>query len=192
MGVDTLSIADALVVVVLLVPGFVAAKVFARITAFDRKLSDFEMTVLSFALSLVTYVPFSYLTSIDSLEQIRQAALMPQTIILLLSLSVAIGLFPGLVVKRLYRRGYHPGTVWDAVVRNINPKEVAFVLVHTALGQEIMGQLESVGTGDTAKELRLLQPKMIIRGKNREATKQLPLGKHMFIAEKDIQSIAFL
>jgi hypothetical protein len=117
---------------------------------------------------------------------------MPQTIILLLSLSVAIGLFPGLVVKRLYRRGYHPGTVWDSVVRSINPKEPVFVLVHTALGQEIMDQLDSVGTGDTAKELRLLQPKMIIRGKNYEARKQLRLGKQMFIAEKDIQSIAFL
>jgi len=64
--------------------------------------------------------------------------------------------------------------------------------VHTALGQEIMGQLDSVGTGDTAKELRLLQPKMIIRNKNYEATRQLRLGKQMFISEKDIQSIAFL
>lgn len=55
-----------------------------------------------------------------------------------------------------------------------------------------MGELDQVGTGDTAKELRLLQPKMIIRDKNYEATNQLHLGKQMFIAEKDIQSIAFL
>jgi hypothetical protein len=192
MTADFLSIADALVVVVLLVPGFVAAKVFARITAFDRKLSDFEMTVLSFALSLVTYIPFSYVTSVDSLDKIRQAALMPQNITLLLSLAVAIGLFPGLLVKRLYRRGYHPGTVWDSVVQNINPKEPVFVLVHTAVGQEIMGQLDSVGTGDTAKELRLLQPKIIVRDKDYEATRQLRLGRQMFISEKDIQSIAFL
>jgi hypothetical protein len=191
MPVDFLSIADALVVV-LLVPGFVAAKIFARITAFDRKLSDFEMTVLSFALSLVTYVPFSYLTSVDSLDKIRQAALMPQNITLLLLLAALIGLLPGLVVKRLYRRGYYPGTVWDAIVRNLNPKEPIFVLVHTTLGQEIMGQLDQVGTGDTAKEVRLLQPKMILRDKNFEATSQLRLGKQMFISEKDIQSIAFL
>jgi hypothetical protein len=192
MPADFFSIADALVVIVLLVPGFVAAKIFARITAFDRKLSDFEMTVLSFALSLVTYIPFSYLTSIDTLNKIRQAALMPQNITLLLLLAVVIGLLPGLMVKRLYRRGYHPGTVWDAVIRDLNPKESVFVLVYTALGQEIMGQLDQVGTGDTAKELRLLQPKMIIRDKNYEATNRLQLGKQMFIAEKDIQSIAFL
>jgi hypothetical protein len=191
MAVDLPSLADALVLVVLLVPGFVAAKVFARITAFDRKLSDFDMTVLSFVASLIVYVPFSYLTSLDSIDKIRDAVLMPQNIILLLSLSVAIGLFPGLAVKKLFRSGYFPGTVWDSIVRNI-PKEPVFVLVHTALGQEIMGQLDSVGTGGSPKELRLLQPKMIIRDKSYEAAKELRLGKMMFISEKDVQSIAFL
>jgi len=192
MTVDLPSLADALVIIILLVPGFVAAKVFARITAFDRELSDFDMTVLSFVASLIVYVPFSYLTSLDSVDKIRQAVLMPQSILLLLSLSVAIGFFPGLVVKRLFRHGYHPGTVWDSIVRNIKPKEPVFVLVHTAMGQEIMGQLDSIGTGDSPKELRLLQPKMVIRNKNYEAVKELRLGKQMFISEKDIQSIAFL
>lgn len=96
MALDLPSVADALVLVVLLVPGFVSAKVFARVFAYDRKFSDFDMTVISFALSLVIYVPFSYLTSLDSLDKIRQAALMPQNITLLLALSIAIGLFPGL------------------------------------------------------------------------------------------------
>jgi hypothetical protein len=192
MAVDLPSLADALVLVVLLVPGFVAAKVFARITALDRKLSDFDMTVLSFVASLIIYIPFSYLTSLDSIDQIRDAVLMPQNIILLLSLSVAIGLLPGLAVKKLFRPGYHPGTVWDSIVRNIKPKEPTFVLVHTALGQEIMGLLDSVGAGDTPKDLRLLQPELIIRNKNHEATRKLRLGKQMFVSEKDVQSIAFL
>ena len=52
--------------------------------------------------------------------------------------------------------------------------------------------LDSVGTGDTAKDLHLLQPEMIIRDKNHEATKKLRLGKQMFISERDVQSIAFL
>jgi len=55
-----------------------------------------------------------------------------------------------------------------------------------------MGQLQSVGTGDSPKELRLLHPKMIIREKSYEATKELRLGKQMFISEQDVQSIAFL
>ncbi len=192
MALDLPSVADALVLVVLLVPGFVSAKVFARVFAYDRKFSDFDMTVISFALSLVIYVPFSYLTSLDSLDKIRQAALMPQNITLLLALSIAIGLFPGLVGRRLFRQGYHPGTVWGAIVKSLKRNEPNFVLVYTALGQEIMGQLDSVGTGDTAKELRLLKPEMIIRDENHEATKKLRLGKQMFISEKDVQSIAFL
>lgn len=77
-------------------------------------------------------------------------------------------------------------------MKSLKRNEPNFVLVYTALGQEIMGQLDSVGTGDTAKELRLLKPEMIIRDENHEATKKLRLGKQMFISEKDVQSIAFL
>ena len=192
MVLDLPSLADALVLVVLLVPGFISAKIFTWVFAYDRKFSDFDMTVISLVLSLVIYVPFSYLTSLDSLDKIKQAALMPQNIMLLLALSVTIGLFPSLVGRKLFRQGYHPGTVWSSIVKNMNRKEPNFVLVHTALGQEIMGQLDSVGTGDTAKELRLLQPDLIIRDKNSEATRKLRLGKLIFISEKDVQSIAFL
>jgi hypothetical protein len=191
MAVGLPSLADALVLVVLIVPGFVAVKVFARITAFDRRLSDFDMTVFSFIASLIVFVPFSYLTSLDSIDKIRDAVLMPQTIALLLSLSAAIGLLPGLVVKRGFRSRYFLGTVWDSIASDLPEKDV-FVLVHTVLGQEIMGRLDSMGTGDSPKELRLLEPQMIIRDKSYKARKKLRLGKQMFVSEKDIESIAFL
>ena len=60
----------------------------------------------------------------------------------------------------------------------------------TALCDKIV--LDSVGTGDTAKDLRLLQPEIIIRNEKREATDKLRLGKQMFISEKDVRSVAFL
>jgi hypothetical protein len=60
------------------------------------------------------------------------------------------------------------------------------------LGQEIMGRLHSIGTGDSPKDVRLLEPQMIIRGKNYKAREKIRLGKEMFISEKDTQSIAFL
>lgn len=45
---------------------------------------------------------------------------------------------------------------------DISTKEPGFVLVHTALEQET-DQLGSIGTDETDKELRLIQPKMTIR-----------------------------
>jgi hypothetical protein len=185
------SLADALVLVVLIVPGFVFVRVFARVTAFDRKLSEFDMTVLSFIASLIVYIPFSYLTSLDSIDKIRDAVLMPQTIALLLSLSFAMGLFPGLVVKKWFRPKYVHGTVWEAVVKD-QPEKGVFVLVHTVLDQEIMGKLHSIGTGDSPKDMRLLDPVMVIRDKGLNARKQMRLGKEIYLSEKDVQSVAFL
>lgn len=191
MAVELPSLADALILVVLIVPGFVAVKVFAWITAFDRKLSDFDMTVLSFIASLIVYLPFSYITSLDSIDKIRDVVLMPQTIAMLLSLSVVIGFFPGLVVKILFRARYFYGPVWDSIASGVPEKDV-FVLVHTVLGQEIMGRLHSIGTGGSPKDVRLIEPQMIIRDKSYNARKKIRLGKEMFISEKDIQSVTFL
>lgn len=188
---DLPSLADALILVVLIVPGFVAAKIFARTTAMDRKLSDFDMTVYSFIASLVVYVPFSYLSSLDTIDKIRDAVLMPQTIASLLSLSIILGLGPGLIVKRLFRHRHSAGSVWDSLAKELPEKDV-FVLVHTGLGQEIMGRLESVGTGDTPKDIRLLEPKLIIRDKNQVAKNEIALGAQVYLSAENIQSVSIL
>lgn len=189
--VELPSLTDALILVVLIAPGFVTVKLFAWITALDRKLSDFDMTIVSLVVSLGIYLPFSYITSLNSIDKIRDAVLMPQTIAILLSLSLAFGLFPGLVAKRLFRTRYFHGSVWDSITSRL-PQEDVFVLVHTELGQEIMGRLHSIGTGDSTKDVRLLEPQMIIRDRNFNAERKIRLGKEMFISEKDIQSMAFL
>jgi hypothetical protein len=191
LAVELPSLADALILVVLIVPGFVTVKIFAWITAFDRKLSDFDMTVLSFIASLIVCLPFSYLTSLDSIDKIRDAVLMPQTIGLLLFLSLLIGFVPGLLVKMALRRRYFYGGLWNSIADQI-PETDVFVSVHTVLGEEIMGRLHSVGTGDSPKDVRLVDPVMIIRDKGQKATKKMRLGREMFISEKSIQSIVFL
>lgn len=191
MAVDLPSLADALVIVVLIVPGFVVVRLFTWVTALDRKFSDFNITVLSFIASLIVYVPFSYITSLDSIDKIRNGVFMPQTMSILLLLSLVIGLFPGLVVKLVFRRRYYYGTVWNSIAKGLPEKDV-YVLVHTTLGQEIMGRIDSIGTGDTSKDVRLFDPKLIIRDKSSNAKKQMRLGKEMYLSEKDISSIAFL
>jgi hypothetical protein len=191
LAVELPSLADALILVVLIVPGFITVKVFAWIAAYDRKLSEFDMTVLSFIASLIVYLPFSLITSLDSIDKIRAAVLMPQTVATLLSLSVVIGLFPGWVMKRLFRARYFYGPVWDSIASQL-PEKDTFVLVHTVLGQEIMGNLHSIGTGGSPKDVRLVQPEMIIRDKSYNAIKKIRLGREMFVSEKDVESIAFL
>jgi hypothetical protein len=191
LAVDLPSLADALVIVVLIVPGFVVVRLFTWVTALDRKFSDFNITVLSFIASLIVYVPFSYITSLDSIDKIRNGVFMPQTMSILLLLSLVIGLFPGLVVKLVFRRRYYYGTVWNSIAKGLPEKDV-YVLVHTTLGQEIMGRIDSIGTGDTSKDVRLFDPKLIIRDKSSNAKKQMRLGKEMYLSEKDISSIAFL
>ena len=187
------GISDALVVVILLVPGFIAMKLFARITAFDRKLSDFDITVYSLMLSLIIYLPFTLFTGLSTLDRIREAILFPSTLGWLLLLSIVMGIGPGFVVKLMFRRGFFVGNVWQGIIGRI-PKNVypIFVLVDTVDGKEILGQLHSVGTGDQPKDVLLFEPKLIIRNKTLIVEKRLDLGKELFIPEKDVRRVIFL
>ena len=187
------SLADVLVVMILVVPGFVAVKIFARITAFDRKLSDFDTTVYSLGTSLAIYVPFILITGLDNIDKIRDSILLPCNLGLIVGLSVGTGGLTGIAVKLLFRRKFKWGDVWHRSVVEIQKRLLPpfFVIVHTDK-QEIVGQLLSAGTGEQPKDLLIFQPKLIIRNPDFSVKEQMDLGSDLFIPEDSIRSIVFL
>jgi len=111
------------------------------------------------------YLPFTLITGLSALDRIREAILFPSTLGWLLLLSIVIGIVPGIVVKLIFRKGFFVGNVWQGIISGI-PKDVSptFVLVNTMDGQEVMGQLHSVGTGDQPRDVLLFEPKLSIAG----------------------------
>jgi len=178
---------------ILVVPGFVAVKIFARITAFDRKLSDFDTTVYSLGTSLAIYVPFVLITGLDNFDKIRDSILLPGNFELIIALSVGTGVMTGIAIKLLFRRRFKWGDVWHRSVVDIQKRLLPpfFVIVHTEK-QEIVGQLLSAGTGDQPKDLLIFQPKLVIRNPDLSVREQMDLGSDVFIPEESIRTLVFL
>jgi len=188
------SLGDTFVVVILVIPGFVAVKIFARVTALDHKLSDFDTTVYSLATSLAIYVPFVLLTGLDNFDKIRDSILLPGNLELISLLSVGTGGVIGTFVKLLFRKRFHWGDVWEGSVveieKRLNPPY--FVIVHTVDNEEIVGQISSAGARHQAKDLLLAEPKLVIRNQNLTVREQMPLGTSVYIPEHSITKLVFL
>jgi len=188
------SLEDTLAVIILVIPGFISVKVFARITAFDHKLSDFDTTVYSLGTSLAIYVPFVLLTGLDNFDKVRDYILLPANLGLIGLLSVGSGTVSGIGVKLLFRKRFHWGDVWEGNVVEIEKRLSApyFVIANTVDNQEIIGQISSAGTRGQSKDLLLAEPKLIIRNKDLTVREQMPLGTQVYIPEHSITKLVFL
>lgn len=65
------SLADILIVIILIIPGFITFYIITKISVIEQKFSDFETTIWSIFLSLFIYIPFSFLIGVSSIDAIR-------------------------------------------------------------------------------------------------------------------------
>jgi hypothetical protein len=93
------SLADALIVIVLLIPGFIAFWITKRIGKFNRPLSEFETSVWSFVFSAVILFFFTLITNLSDLDLIRQQFFYPKNFGVLFVITCIIGLGGGLIFK---------------------------------------------------------------------------------------------
>ena len=184
------SLADTIVVVVLLLPGFVCLIVLRRIAILETPLSDFETTVWSLGISALIYGVFSLATGISNMDQLRdmlfqQSYLIPflVTFVLVFSIIVSCGL-----IVRIRRGGENVafGDCWDWLKDLGNP----WVTVYTTDGLEYRGQVFGVGYGRSRHEVVVKDPKQIVRSNDWKATAQIPRGQLMFFTQDDIRRVA--
>lgn len=185
------SLADILLVVVLLVPGFVAFILFKKIGIREKQPSDFEATIWSLFVSLVIYAVFGFITGLSNIDVIRDNIFIPFNIALIFGLAILFGGSFGILARLLFRRGYQTGDCWEACIKSA-ARQGSYVLVYTADGKEYKGELWLGGVSEAPKEIVLRNPKVVLRDSNWNITDEFGTGSAIFFNENDIRRIVFL
>jgi hypothetical protein len=187
------GISDIAVVLVLLVSGFLSFIVAKKLAAVDTKFSDFETTVISVFLSLVSFVPFSVATGLTDLDKIRTGIFVPWNILLLVSFTTAIGIALGGTFKLIFRRSAASGTLWNYVFARVKKLKGSWVLVITENGAEYKGWIISYGESpiDGSKDLTISNPMLVVRNQQGTVTDEIAMGKEIMFVN-DIKRVVFL
>lgn len=183
------SIDDVAFVIVLLIPGFFSLTLYRWLTIDERKMSDYHMVIWSVFASLIIYVINGILTGVTDVNLIKENILSPPTLLTILSLSVLLGLIPGLTVKYAFKRYVVRGDPWYAAMQKA--KEGAWVNVFTVGGQEYSGYLNYIGGKECSKEISIREPLLVKRDAQGEISGQVEMGKEILFTEKDIARIVF-
>jgi len=185
------SLADVLLVVVLVVPGFVSYILFKKVAMKEKRTTDFEATIWSLATSLVVYAIFAYITGLYNIDLIRDNILVPNNILLIFGLALVFGGSFGILARVLFRRGYHSGDCWEECAKAA-ASIGSFVLIYTSDGKEYKGELMRAGISEAPREIVLKEPKMIFRDSKGFVVNEFNVGTTMLFNEKDILRVAFL
>ena len=191
------SLADVVLVVTFLFPGFLSLALFRRIAILERKISELEVIVWSLVISILIYTAFSFYSGIRDIDEMRDKILFSENLLAVLGLSLGFGIFPGLLVKYTWRRSVYIGSCWTRTLFERAPKVAIekgapiYVLVYTQNGLEYKGELHYAGGKESPKEIAIRKPKLILRNKNWKVLREIKRGKEILFTEKDIQRVVF-
>lgn len=187
------GVSEILTVIFLLVPGFASFVLIKKTGVLEGKFSDFEATILSLILSLIIYVPFSFITGLKDLESISKSLIDPYYISILLLIAGGLGLGLGFLIKIISKRA-GGGTLWYNSIKSMG--EIGeYVLVLTENGKEYKGfikySFEDPNTKE--KELILYKPSEILREScSGKVSKEKPMGQGILFLHNDIKRMIFL
>jgi len=187
------SLSDVVFTIVLLIPGFIALILCRWIAIFEKELSDSRLVIWSLFMSLVIYGIFGWFTGMTNFDAIRDAMLLPQNLVAILSCSFLLGSISGLIIRVARTRFYGSivrGDSWDASMTTAS-KEGSWVIIYTTKGQEYKGALHYSGGKGFSKEVSIRKPKQIFRDSNGNFLEQVEIGKEMLFSGDDIARIAF-
>ena len=176
------SLADTILVIVLLIPGFIALTIFRWLAILEKKLTEYLLVLWSLFFSLFIYVIFSWLTEISNIDSIRDNILLPENLAKILSLGLAFGIIPGVIVRLGFRRGFVRGDCWEASMKQAS-KKGCWLTVYTEGGREYKGTLHYSGGGDSPREISIRRPKLILRDNKFKVLKEVEIGKEVFFTE---------
>jgi hypothetical protein len=183
------SLADALIVFILIVPGFFAFKLFQKLAVAKRKLSDYETTLWSFAFSAGILGVFTTITGLTNIDTIRDQFFIPKNMIILLGLTLATGLVVGMIYRQ-FRRGFEEGDPWSIAMKHY-AETGSWLKVITKTGEEYTGRYRYAGIEDDARELMITTPKQIIRNNDGTIKNEFEIGKELLLTESDIARVFF-
>jgi hypothetical protein len=184
------SLADTILVITLLVPGFISVALFRRISVLERKISDLELVIWSLFVSIMIFSIFSFITGIQDIDSLRDKILFPENLAILLGLSLISGTLSGVIVKKGFRRNVFMGSCWSLSLKKASTR-ISDVLIYTQDGLEYRGRLHYSGGEETPREVTIRKPKLILRDKNWKVLREINMGEEILFGEKDIKRIVF-
>ena len=184
------SLAEAFVVLVLVVPGFFAFMLVRLISAIGRKFSDLETTIWSLFGSIIVYVSYSLITGVTTIDAIRTNILLPTHLGLIVTLALLIGGILGGLIKFCFRRNVVLGSCWDIMASKMASKG-GWAIVYTDSGQEYLGKVHYFGIGEEPKEITLRDPLLILRDGSWNVLDKIPMGKEVLFRDEDVKRILF-
>ncbi|MFX0207088.1 MAG: hypothetical protein ACFFDT_13955 [Candidatus Hodarchaeota archaeon] len=184
------SLADVILVIIIIIPGFISLCLFRWLAVYERKITDNQLTLMSLVCSFFIYGIFSYLTGISEIDKFRDIIFVPRNLFLILILGMIIGGIPGILIRFLYRRNILTGECWEIAMKEASRKG-SWIIVYTSDEKEYMGTLHYSGSGDDPREISIRSPTMIIRNKQGEVENEFDCGKEIFFTEEDIKRVVF-
>lgn len=182
------SLADALIVVILLIPGFITFSIIRWLGNYGSKLSEFKITITSFSFSMVILFFYTLITGITNLDVLRDKFFMPENFLVLFGITLAVGFGVGMNLRRR-RQNYDRLDTWQKTITT--SKIARWVLIITKNENEYKGTLISAGI-DQTKDVLISNPKQIIRNDVQEVISEIEFEKQILFKEDDIARIVFL
>lgn len=190
MSASIPSLADAILVFVLLVPGFIAFWLARKVGLFGSKATDFNVTIWSFCFSGIILFPFTLITGLTDLDKIREHFFDPVNYSLLFALTAAIGIGFGAIYKKLFSQNRVTGDPWIIAV-NHYALTGSWVKIITKTGEEYTGKYRYASEEDEERSMLINEPSQVIRDKDGTIISTYEIGKELLFTEGDIARVFF-
>ena len=183
---------EIIIAAILILPGFISLNIIRKISIHEGKIPAQEYYLWSSFLSIITFIIFSFLKDIDSIQEVENLVLNYETILPLYSISIILGLIGGFSFKYFVHGDLKvlPEQVWSITLKRLNQDKGEFITIFTSDNSEFSGSIRIYSTReDSPKEILIEDPIQIIRNENMEVISEIEWGKEILFTEGDIKRI---
>jgi hypothetical protein len=167
------SLADTLIIIIFIIPGFLAFYIFRWIGAYGKDYSEFEITTWSLIFSVVIIFGFTIFTGLTDIDSIRDEFFYHENFA---------------IFFRIFRKGHVLSDPWEIAIKE--HKSGSWLLVYTKNGQEYRGWYRVAGI--TRHSLAIDNVTQFIRSQSGDITKELKLEGLLLFNDDDIARVVFI
>lgn len=181
------SLADILIIIIFIIPGFLAFYIFRWIGAYGKDYSEFEITTWSLIFSIVIIFGFTIFTGLTDIDSIRDQFFYPINFGILFGSTIGISILSGYIFKRL-RKGHVLSDPWEIAIKE--HKSGCWLFVHTKNGQEYRGWYRIAGI--TKHSIAVDNVTQFIRNQSGDIVRELKINGLLLFNDDDIARIVFV
>lgn len=181
MNIPDLS--NVVYIIFLIIPGFISLMIIQYITMYERKLSDFEITVWSLFFSSALLLLFSYVLNIRSFIDLQNYIFYFDNLLVINTLGISSGVIIGIIIKIFFRPRILRGSLWGDVFGG------SWALVRTKTVGEILGKVLGASRDPSEREILLTEPKKVVRNGEGDISDLVEIDGKVLINGKEINMI---